>query len=406
MTACGTLPWMCLLAFALLTEHTSHSIDVAGLSADPPTNIRITDPGHLGYLTIEWNQPSSLQDLTDCTVRYQLRFYDTYTERWRSVRTLKLSYEAQFDLEKPIEVRMFTLVKGFCTNDTEVHGEEVEFVHIPEHIGVPGSRIRDFSCVYLNKEYMDCTWRSGAVDPPGSKHYLYYWHREMEETAECPEYIPSSEHLRGCRFPRESLLEFSEFNICVNGSSAAGELKPAFFTMEVQNKVKPATVSDLQVLVETDPLQVRWSPPQGQVPEQCLEYELEGTAESVDGSERKWTNVTEDTSINFLWNDMNQRNCFRVRSKVNGYCADEGYWSDWSRSVCFPEANVEERDEDPNAIALATVLIVIIITVAALTFGLAFWVLKKMWKNRKEPKQAFTLYQEKVHKALLIPVLP
>ncbi|KAL6463310.1 hypothetical protein MHYP_G00277010 [Metynnis hypsauchen] len=403
MTTSGTLLWMCLVMFVLLTQHTSHSTDVASLSVDPPANIKITDPGHLGHLKIEWNRPSSLQNLTDCTVRYQLRFYNTYTERWRSVRTVRLSYEAQFDLEKPIQLRMLTLVKGACTNDTEVLGEEVELVHTPEHTGVAGSRIRDFHCVYLKKEYMDCMWKAGSVNPPGSKHYLYYWHREMPETAECPEYIPPSEFWIGCRFPKQSLLEFSEFNICVNGSSTEGPLKPAFFSLEVQNKVKPAQVSDLQLLVENELVQVQWSPPAGKVPEQCLEYNLEGTTESTDGSKWQWTNVTEDTTIDFLWNGGSQTTCFRVRSKVNDYCADEGFWSDWSDTVCFPEITVEDRNYEPwSDLALASILIIII--VAVLIFCLMLWMLSKMCVNRKEQKQAFTLYQEKVHKAFLSPV--
>lgn len=57
----------------------------------------------------------------------------------------------------------------------------------------------------------------------------------MDETKECPEYIILSEGRSGCRFPRESLLEFSKFNICVNGSSPAGSLKMAYFSIEVQN---------------------------------------------------------------------------------------------------------------------------------------------------------------------------
>lgn len=41
--------------------------------------------------------------------------------------------------------------------------------------GVADSRIRDFHCVYFNKEYMECTWEPGTVEPVNSKHYLYYW---------------------------------------------------------------------------------------------------------------------------------------------------------------------------------------------------------------------------------------
>lgn len=57
----------------------------------------------------------------------------------------------------------------------------------------------------------------------------------MQETKECPEYVRSHESRTGCRFPPMTLLEFSEFNICVNGSSEAGDLEPAFFSLAVQN---------------------------------------------------------------------------------------------------------------------------------------------------------------------------
>ncbi len=59
-------------------------------TVDPPANIAITDPGFLGYVSIHWTRPAGLQNLTGCTVRYQLRYYDTYEERWR-VRILENS---------------------------------------------------------------------------------------------------------------------------------------------------------------------------------------------------------------------------------------------------------------------------------------------------------------------------
>lgn len=53
---------------------------------------------------------------------------------------------------------------------------------LPKHVlncgfvpGVAGSKIRDFHCVYYEKEYMECTWDSGPVQPPNSQHYFYYW---------------------------------------------------------------------------------------------------------------------------------------------------------------------------------------------------------------------------------------
>lgn len=53
----------------------------------------------------------------------------------QSVRTVKLTYAAQFDLEKPVKVRILTVLKCACTNETEVQGEETEWVYTPEPTG-------------------------------------------------------------------------------------------------------------------------------------------------------------------------------------------------------------------------------------------------------------------------------
>ncbi|XP_062845003.1 interleukin-13 receptor subunit alpha-2 [Trichomycterus rosablanca] len=397
MTLHGTSVWMCVVVSVSLIQHRSHATTVAGLSVDPPENIKITDPGHLGQLNIEWNRPSSLENLTDCTIRYQLRYFDTYTKRWKSVRTLRLFYTAQFDLEKPVQVRMLTLLKGACTSGTEILGDEVEVVNTPEHSGVPGSRIKDFGCVYFNKEYMECTWESGSAEASDSKHYLYYWHREMRGTEECPEYIPSPEIRRGCRFPSESLLEFSDFNICVNGSSVAGALKPAFYSLAVQNHVKPAPVSDLQVFLNDTMLRAEWEPPAGPVPDQCLEYQFERATVSQDGSKQQQTSLTEETILKFHQEPENTRNCIRVRSKVNAYCADTGFWSEWSRSMCDSETGPKMTDYKPlwNGLPLILACGVIVVFI----FCLTLWIFSKMWRNRKEQKHVpVTLYQEKVQK--------
>lgn len=60
-------------------------------------------------------------------------------------------------------------------------------------------------------------------------------HREMEQAEECPQYIQSNGVRTGCTFTRESLPEFSAFNICVNSSSPKVALRSAFFSLQVQN---------------------------------------------------------------------------------------------------------------------------------------------------------------------------
>ncbi|TRY57380.1 hypothetical protein DNTS_024961, partial [Danionella cerebrum] len=376
-------------------------ISICGTTVDPPANLEITDPGFLGYLTIQWSRPDSLQNLTDCTVRYQLRYYDTYEDRWRSIRTTRLSYAAQFDLEKPVRVKILTVLKCTCTNGTEVQGEETEMVYTTEPTGLAESRIRDFHCIYYEREYMECTWESGSVQPPNSQHSLYYWHRDMNATKECPEYISLSEVRKGCRFPHQTLVEFFQFNMCVNGSSPEGILRTAFFSIEIQNYVKPAVVSSVQVLEGAGFLKLDWVPPAGRVPEHCLDYEVESRTLMANGKELKKRKVLEniglDTSCEMLEEDKRIKTCFHIRSKMNVYCADRGLWSEWSPAACTKEKETETR-----VMWDSYKLVLLLITIAGvILFGLSMWILNKICAAQKNKKEVlFKRCKQKTNETL------
>ncbi|XP_051531804.1 interleukin-13 receptor subunit alpha-2-like isoform X2 [Myxocyprinus asiaticus] len=393
--------WISAFTLLLLTQNPvcTSAVTACGVFVDPPANIEITDPGLLGHLSIHWTRPDSIQNLTDCTVRYQLRYYDTFEERWRSVRTLKLNFAAQFDLEKPVKVRMLTLLKCPCTNGTEVQGEETERVYTPELTGVEGSRIREFHCVFYGNEYMDCTWESGPAKLLNSQHHLYYWHSEMDETKECPEYIVISGVRRGCRFPRTSLTEFSTFIVCVNGSSPAGNLRTAFFSLEVQNHVKPAAVSSLRLQVSEKKRLVKldWAPPSGMVPEHCLEYEVESNTTMADGTDHQQRKGLENTSFDFLKEGESKKTCFRVRSKVNMYCADAGFWSNWSQTKC----TASQETYIPAWDHLTLVGLLVIAFVLVLVLCLSLWILRKICMKKTSKKGVlYTLYKQKFNKSM------
>lgn len=45
-------------------------------------------------------------------------------------------------------------------------------------------------------------------------------------------------------------------------------------------------------------------------------------------------NLALDTSYDLQREAESKKTCFQVRSKVNMYCADKGFWSDWSQTEC------------------------------------------------------------------------
>ncbi|XP_076129947.1 interleukin-13 receptor subunit alpha-2 [Alosa pseudoharengus] len=352
-------------------------------SVEPPDNVTVSDLGLLGQLMILWSPPASLQNVTDCAVRYQLDYFNTYRNQWRGVRTFRTSLQAQFDLERDVQVKLRTMLRGKCTGGVERSSSTLELVWPPHLAGAVGSRVQNFSCVFHMKEYMECTWDRGPDEPPHSKHFLYYWHSGLESVAECPQYFPQSGDRKGCLFPRDTVKEFTDFNVCVNGSSPVGPIRPAYFNMQVQNYVKPGLVESvtLEAVEEGEELVLEWRPTEGHIPPHCLEYEVMSEHTNQDGT--KWTmvNVTEDTSLVL---PAKQQSCARVRSHVHKYCSDSSFWSDWTQWHCLPVASIQAKVSPAMDIALICVLVAS--AAAMLSFCMSLWMFRKMWMKRSEQK--------------------
>nr|XP_043897378.1 interleukin-13 receptor subunit alpha-2 isoform X2 [Solea senegalensis] len=310
-----------------------------GLKVDPPEDIVVVDPGHLGHLEITWSPPSNLINMTQCQKRYQLEYFNTYQDSWTAIRTTQRSYSAQFDLMKDVRVRLYTVLSGACTNGTTVKSESYsELVQKPPSTGVVGTEVKDFSCVFYNMENMECKWKRNPKLSAAAQQNLYLWHKKLKRVEECPKYIISRGIRIGCNFSGKALPEFTDINLCLNGSSPHGSLKPTFISLQTQNQVKPGTTERLHL--QTGPnaqLQIHWERPAGNVPAHCLEWEVEHDKEEPDGKTELKQILTKQTSLNLQLVHDSERNCVRVRSKVNKYCADSTFWSEWSRAICHPE---------------------------------------------------------------------
>ncbi|XP_023698542.2 interleukin-13 receptor subunit alpha-2 isoform X1 [Paramormyrops kingsleyae] len=332
-TVCYKALWE-LMALLALAEFSSCEFLVK--TAYSPTDLRIMDPGRLGQLHINWTVPPILRSVTDCFVRFQLEYNNTYENRSQIVRIRERSYSAQFDLEKDNHVKVQILISGSCVNSsTEVQSPPVEAVLNAQRKGIPGSKINDSNCVFYNWEYMECIWNKGRVQHPDYQYRLYYWHKGMEQAEECPQYIASKGKKIGCRFNRQFLMDFTEFNICINGSAEGHPLQPAYFTKQIQNLVKPSAITTLSLeSLSNGQLSLKWSPSVGRVPHQCLEFEVEsGPAGDGDLMQK---NITRESSILISRLHEHMPFCLRVRCRVNHFCADSHFWSEWSSSLCLP----------------------------------------------------------------------
>lgn len=357
-----------------------------GLTVDPPEDLVVLDPGHLGHLEIAWSLPSSLINMTECSTRYQLEYFDTYKDSWTLLRTNRRTHSAQFDLMKDVRVRVYTLLGGSCTNNTMIKSSSyTELIQRPPSTGVVDTEVQDFICVFHNMENTECKWRRSPKMPANSQQNLYFWHKKLGQAEECPKYIVSNGVRSGCNFSGISLPEFTDINFCVNGSSSDGPLKPTFISLQIQNHVKPAATEKLHLQTGPDmQLELHWERPVGRVPGHCLEWEVEHDQEGSDGKLSSTEILIEQTSLTLPSVHNNERNCFRVRSKLHKYCADKSFWSDWSRPACHPVR--EEVTPEPQWEAVPVYIYITVAIIAILVLSLCVGAVLKVKKSKQEKK--------------------
>ncbi|XP_075878216.1 interleukin-13 receptor subunit alpha-2 isoform X2 [Nelusetta ayraudi] len=364
-----------------------------GLTVDPPENLRILDPGYLGLLQISWSPPTSPTDVTECQRSYQLEYFDTNSDSWSAVRTNKNTYSAQFDLMREVRVRVYTLLRGPCTNGTLVKSSNyTQLVQRPPSAGAVGTEPQNFVCVYYYKKYVECTWERSAKMSVSSQQRLWFWHRGLDIAAECPRYIVMSGGARrGCNFTKSSLPDFTDINLCVNGSSPEGPLRPKFFSLQIQNHVKPETSEALHLQVVSDvQLKLHWDVPASRVPAHCLEWEVEHSWEDDDGKVASTQTLTAETSV--MVASGREGGCFSVRSRLHKYCAERSFWSEWSRASCHQEKTKVRSNPQRHLTVYVYVhafAILLLLLLLLLLFVVA--VGKMRSRQEKEPRSLLTV---------------
>uniref|UniRef100_A0A452IAH0 Fibronectin type-III domain-containing protein n=2 Tax=Gopherus agassizii TaxID=38772 RepID=A0A452IAH0_9SAUR len=346
------IKWIC--AVTIILAWFCRASSAHQTSVEPPRNLQIIDPGLLGHLYIEWQPPPSLLTLDQCTIKYKLKYRSTGDADWKVVFTKKLKYGDGFDLSKRTEAKVQTLLEGHCTNESEVKSDWTHTTFQLPSQGELESQIRDFHCVYYNWEHLTCTWQLGQLAPPGARYELYYWYEGLDHAVQCSDYIQTHGRNTGCNLQNLRQAEYIDFNVCVNGSSESTQLRPSYFTFRLQNLVKPSPPEKLSVSISAyEEIHVEWSPPAGGTPPHCLDYEVQLTEHDGD-ADAPWTAVSTQVETTFTFSQANRSRatCVRVRGKTNMFCANKGFWSEWTRK-CF---YVSRKDEKQLFILIAVVL--------------------------------------------------
>uniref|UniRef100_A0A803V7N0 Interleukin 13 receptor subunit alpha 2 n=1 Tax=Ficedula albicollis TaxID=59894 RepID=A0A803V7N0_FICAL len=302
----------------------------------PPRDLQITDPGLLGSLDVQWKPPPHEQTFNECSVKYKLEYRSSGDRDWKVIFTRKLKFRVGFDLSRTAEVRVQTLLKGRCTGDVEVQSDWISATFQAAPQGKLESEVQNFHCIYHDWEYLKCTWQPGLLTPRGVHYELYYWYEGLDRTVQCDRYIREHGINVGCVLQNLSQAEYRDLNVCVNGSAAATLLRPLYTTLRLHNLAKPSAPEQLRLSVSAaGELLVAWSPPGGRVPQHCLEYEVQ-VAEDAGEAAAAWAFVSTqmETALTISRTNQSHISCVRVRGRTNIFCADQGFWSEWTQN-CF-----------------------------------------------------------------------
>ncbi|XP_014111881.1 PREDICTED: interleukin-13 receptor subunit alpha-2 isoform X2 [Pseudopodoces humilis] len=355
------LLWGCLLASC------SPSTVVA-----PPRDLRITDPGLLGSLDVEWKPPPHEQTFNECTVKYKFEYHNTGDRDWKVIFTRKLKFRVGFDLSRTAEVRVQTLLKGGCTDDVEVQSDWIYATFQIPPQGKLESEVQNFHCIYHDWEYLKCTWEPGLLTPHGVHYGLYYWYEGLDQAVQCDHYLQEHGINVGCVLQNLSQAEYQDLNVCVNGSAAATLLRPLYTTLRLHNLAKPSAPEQLVVSVSAaEELLVAWSPPGGRMPPHCLEYEVQ-VAEDAGEAAAAWAFVSTqmETALTISRANQSHVSCVRVRGRTNIFCADQGFWSEWTQD-CFSVSTKEDKK-----------LFILIPVILTLSVSLIIFMLIGQYKKR------------------------
>ncbi|XP_078268387.1 interleukin-13 receptor subunit alpha-2-like isoform X2 [Rhinoraja longicauda] len=309
----------------------------ATITVDPPTDLQIIDPGHLGPLHIHWKAPLNLTSENICMVRYMLTYCNVDSTNCKRIITRQLKHTDGFNLNKGVIVKVRTLVKEHCENESDLHSEWMEMTYLPL---MEDSKIKNLQCIVYNLEYMDCLWENGASSPNDIDYRLYYWHEELEQVMKCNNYIKNQGHTVGCHFYNDSLIEFSDFNICINGTSRLGPVMPAYYMFQLQDLIKPAAPYEINMTASKNGIYLEWKPPAGNIKTHCLEYEVNFSEENADWKSKVLPDETTSTFLNIT---AKPKFCVRLRAAVNMFCADDSFWSEWSSTLCLKDYPAEEE---------------------------------------------------------------
>ncbi|XP_063289427.1 interleukin-13 receptor subunit alpha-2 [Pelobates fuscus] len=380
---CIRLQWVSRLII-YTTICVKHMSTAQQLKVEPPSSIQIDDPGYLGMLDIHWKPPVTVNLYSQCRVLYELNFPSADGGLWRSIRTRQLDYRAAFNFNKEIIVKIRTYLKGSCVNDLQAWSEWIEANFSIPLKGSPDSKIEDFQCIYYDWETLNCTWRHGKQIRPDVTYEFLYWYKGLAEKKSCDSYLAVDGINLGCVFQKNKLGLHTEFFVHVTGTSDLNPIRSSYFILQLQDLVKPGSPEEVTIrMIKANELILEWEPPRGRVPVQCLVYEIHSK-----DKDDIWKINTEQRETIIKLNSSNEI-CTRIRAKVNMFCANDGFWSEWSPETCWKEPPSKYPNSQMYYVAGSIIILIFLCAIAAYVAIRT----KRHWSSKLQKKAKDFVYE-------------
>ncbi|XP_053329926.1 interleukin-13 receptor subunit alpha-1 isoform X2 [Spea bombifrons] len=333
----------------------------------PPYNITMK----MNVFNVLWEW-SPLIDGANCTVFYtsimsagkgnmELSFKNIHPNCTHEVENIDLNGFIPFKVE------------AGCKDKTQV-----KLVNMSVEVlsGNPKTAVRDFSCVWYDYEYINCTWHPGTEAPPKANYSLFYWLKsqssdmalkpvhpmifeEFLETGKvCHHYNYKDGTSIGCYFEYQQLynLEDSEEMQIVVTDRLQKHIRPFVSYVKVYQIVQLSPPTITNISWTENALSVIWTVAKGKIKD--LNFEVIIT--DITNGKHKEFKLTGINSKEFPdiypYADYTVKVRGRIREILGSYP-----WSEWSK-----EETCKGKDSGRTTSLTLLILIPIILTVLAI----------------------------------------
>ncbi|KAL4631682.1 cytokine receptor common subunit gamma-like [Arapaima gigas] len=196
-------------------------------------------------------------------------------------------------------------------------------------VAVPPGRVRGtpalgVSCVIVNLEHTDCSWRH--VPSPQSNYTFQSRLGDRGSYSDCPRYLLQGGYTVGCRLPYTLLDRFKTLHLRLTHDSALAWEQ----TVQLLNQVKLNPPHNLSVEVnrQNQELWLYWN---HSVKSNCRENQV--MYRRNEESQWQFSTLLPADFYSLPQASLKSQYEFKVKTRVSNTCGMSEFWSDWGPPV-------------------------------------------------------------------------